>query len=127
MDDCDQSDLFREEKDEQTYSQTDGYVWLKSGIQKRVALASVFSQRAGSMTSGKEGTERELAKLCLECCQQAYSETAVKEAAKVGNQVLLGTGTIPKAADLINKTVVFFARVRALCVPRGTSHRNEFT
>ena len=44
MDDCDQSDLFREEKDEQTYSQTDCYVWLKSGIRKRVALASVFSQ-----------------------------------------------------------------------------------
>ena len=43
LDDCDQSDLFREEKDEQTYSQTDCYVWLKSGIQKRVALASVFS------------------------------------------------------------------------------------
>ena len=35
LDDCDQSDLFREEKDEQTYSQTDCYVWLKSGIRKR--------------------------------------------------------------------------------------------
>ena len=44
MDDRDQSYLFREEKDEQTYSQTDCYVWLKSGIRKRVALASVFSQ-----------------------------------------------------------------------------------
>ena len=48
LDDCDQSDLFREEKDEQTYSQTDCYVWLKSGIRKRVALASVFSHGSGA-------------------------------------------------------------------------------
>ena len=43
LDDCDQSDLFRRRVDEQRYSQTDCNVWLKSGIQKGVALASVFS------------------------------------------------------------------------------------
>ena len=48
LDDCDQSDLFREEKDEQTCSQTDCYVWLKSGIRKRVAHASVFSHGSGA-------------------------------------------------------------------------------
>ena len=44
LDDCDQSDLFRRRVDEQRYSQTDCNVWLKSGIQKGDATASVFSQ-----------------------------------------------------------------------------------
>ena len=51
MDDCDQSDLFREEKDEQAYSQTDCCVWLKSGIRKRVALASVFSHEVDALSA----------------------------------------------------------------------------
>ena len=34
--------------DEQTYSQTDCYVWLKSGIRNWVALASVFSHGSGA-------------------------------------------------------------------------------
>ena len=70
---------------------------LGGGGDKLVPTISVpLNTRAGSMTSRKEGTERELAKLYLECCQQAYSETAVKEAAKVGNQVLLRTGTFQR-------------------------------
>ena len=39
----DQSDLFRRRVDEQRYSQTDCDVWLKSGIVKGDACASVFS------------------------------------------------------------------------------------
>ena len=43
LDDRDQSDLFRRRVDEQRYSQTDCNVWLKSGIPKGDATASVFS------------------------------------------------------------------------------------
>ena len=48
LDDCDQSDLFRRRVDEQRYSQTDCNVWLKSGIQKGDATASVFSHGSGA-------------------------------------------------------------------------------